>query len=509
MAQPVRGGIQSNPAEQMPLDSNSGMSSVEEIKLQSVHENSNVVTQSNPAEQMPMVSNDMQNTMEEERDRWEKPSDTARCLCFEVLSVINGQMHMDWPVTFFLMAITIHRLKMNKEESIILWLAIVLPYALFAPVFGYLGDRYSRKWIMVLGVLLASMATLLNTFTDSFWWFTTFRVLAGIGQASFSTLAPTIISDMYIGIKRSLRLISFHNAQPFGCFFGIMIATIISTTESCVWLTRVPPVLGAIAVVPIMMMHDPRRGQSEGTHHLPTTSYIKDLRVIKRNRSFICRSWKSYPMPAPLCSESETLYTFFVNFCVFCWFPGPFFANWLQAKNANANPYICAVGLLLSVPLIFFPFHWMAGNVLVLWLLVYFSAVGINSTLPNVMYILLSVVAATRRATAVGFQICISHLIGVVFGLYLNVWFVNETVSDDPYRPSTELNESTLLYRPSLTNTTATEANMNDVINFAMLHYSFQRVIWLPGVFVFIGTTCFLVTACYIDQDRKRVKAEV
>ncbi|XP_061499616.1 protein spinster isoform X4 [Anopheles gambiae] len=140
---------------------------------------------------------------------------------------------------------------------------------------------------MVLGVLLASMATLLNTFTDSFWWFTTFRVLAGIGQASFSTVAPTIISDMYIGIKRSLRLISFHNAQPFGCFFGIIIATIISTTKSCVWLIRVPPVLGAIAVVPIIMMHDPRRGQSEGTHHLPTTSYIKDLRVIKRNRSFI------------------------------------------------------------------------------------------------------------------------------------------------------------------------------------------------------------------------------
>lgn len=68
---------------------------------------------------------------------------------------------------------------------------------------------------------------------------------------------------------------------------GSIIATIISTTKSCVWLIRVPPVLGAIAVVPIMMMHDPRRGQSEGTHHLPTTSYIKDLRVIKRNRSFI------------------------------------------------------------------------------------------------------------------------------------------------------------------------------------------------------------------------------
>uniref|UniRef100_A0A182UVB2 Major facilitator superfamily (MFS) profile domain-containing protein n=1 Tax=Anopheles merus TaxID=30066 RepID=A0A182UVB2_ANOME len=290
---------------------------------------------------MPMVSNDMQNTMEEERDRWEKPSDTARCLCFEVLSVINGLMHMDWPVTF----------------------SIVLPYALFAPVFGYLGDRYSRKWIMVLGVLLASMATLLNTFTDSFWWFTTFRVLAGIGQASFSTLAPTIISDMYIGIKRSLRLISFHNAQPFGCFFGIMIATIISTTESCVWLTRVPPVLGAIAVVPIMMMHDPRRGQSEGTHHLPTTSYIKDLRVIKRNRSVIWRSWKSYPMPAPLCSY-EINYSFntgyyfispinnkFITFFLFLWNPSLRF-HYGDGWRASVCPHYeyCWLSLLSFLP---------------------------------------------------------------------------------------------------------------------------------------------------------------
>ena len=30
--------------------------------------------------------------------------------------------------------------------------AFVVCYMLFAPVFGYLGDRYSRKWILGIGI---------------------------------------------------------------------------------------------------------------------------------------------------------------------------------------------------------------------------------------------------------------------------------------------------------------------------------------------------------------------
>jgi MFS family permease len=35
---------------------------------------------------------------------------------------------------------------------------------LLAPLFGYLGDRYKRKWIIVFGVSLWCLMTLLGSF---------------------------------------------------------------------------------------------------------------------------------------------------------------------------------------------------------------------------------------------------------------------------------------------------------------------------------------------------------
>ena len=42
--------------------------------------------------------------------------------------------------------------------------AFVISYMLFAPLFGYLGDRHSRKLIMAVGVLIWVAATLAGSF---------------------------------------------------------------------------------------------------------------------------------------------------------------------------------------------------------------------------------------------------------------------------------------------------------------------------------------------------------
>lgn len=42
--------------------------------------------------------------------------------------------------------------------------AFVLSYMLFAPLFGYLGDRYNRKIIMAFGVFLWSLTTMAGSF---------------------------------------------------------------------------------------------------------------------------------------------------------------------------------------------------------------------------------------------------------------------------------------------------------------------------------------------------------
>jgi MFS family permease len=47
----------------------------------------------------------------------------------------------------------------------LLLIVFVISYMIFAPLFGYLGDRYSRRWIMVVGVFLWSLTTLLGSYT--------------------------------------------------------------------------------------------------------------------------------------------------------------------------------------------------------------------------------------------------------------------------------------------------------------------------------------------------------
>jgi MFS family permease len=54
--------------------------------------------------------------------------------------------------------------KIGNDLGGLLQTAFVLSYMIFAPLFGYLGDRYSRKLIMAFGVLLWSLTTLFGSF---------------------------------------------------------------------------------------------------------------------------------------------------------------------------------------------------------------------------------------------------------------------------------------------------------------------------------------------------------
>lgn len=54
------------------------------------------------------------------------------------------------------------------------------------------------------------------TLFQTFGWFLLFRALVGIGEASYSTIAPTIISDLFVKNMRSKMLAVFYFAIPVG-----------------------------------------------------------------------------------------------------------------------------------------------------------------------------------------------------------------------------------------------------------------------------------------------------
>ena len=51
----------------------------------------------------------------------------------------------------------------NDSESGLLQTVFICSYMLLAPLFGYMGDRYSRKWIIIFGITFWSLMTFLGS----------------------------------------------------------------------------------------------------------------------------------------------------------------------------------------------------------------------------------------------------------------------------------------------------------------------------------------------------------
>ena len=58
-----------------------------------------------------------------------------------------------------------HRETVDDFKGGLLQTAFIASYMVLSPLFGYLGDRYTRKYIMTLGILLWSAFTLTGSFS--------------------------------------------------------------------------------------------------------------------------------------------------------------------------------------------------------------------------------------------------------------------------------------------------------------------------------------------------------
>lgn len=115
------------------------------------------------------------------------------------------------------------------------------------------------------------------------------RALVGVGEASYSTIAPTIIGDIFSEDKRTIALGVFYYAIPIGSGLGYMVgAGLSSLFGNWYWALRMTPILGTVAIVLILtVLREPPRGQADGGVQLSSTSLLEDLRDLFSNKSFI------------------------------------------------------------------------------------------------------------------------------------------------------------------------------------------------------------------------------
>ncbi len=139
----------------------------------------------------------------------------------------------------------------------------MIGYFVTAPFFGYLGDRMARKWLIALGIFIWSLGTMLTGFAGGFGLLLFYRILVGVGEASYATISPSLISDTFPPAKRNNALTIFYVAIPVGSALGYLIGGYVGEhfgwRSAFIW-AGAPGLLLALLLLPF---REPQRGQSE------------------------------------------------------------------------------------------------------------------------------------------------------------------------------------------------------------------------------------------------------
>ena len=200
-----------------------------------------------------------------------------------LLTAINFINYIDRSVLFAVQPLVQQEFHKSDRTFGLLTSAFFVAYMLFAPVAGLLGDRYARRMIIVIGIAVWSGATLLTAVTHEFSTLVVRHAIVGIGEASYATIAPALIADLFPEHKRGRMLAIFYLAIPVGTACGYMLGGYLGEHHGWRMPFYVASAPGFLLAALLAMIPEPLRGASD---RLATTAERDTMLGLVHNRAF-------------------------------------------------------------------------------------------------------------------------------------------------------------------------------------------------------------------------------
>ncbi len=350
----------------------------------------------------------------------------AAWLALAMLTALNLLNYIDRYILPGVQPLVQHEFHASDERMGALTYAFFLTYMLAAPLTGWLGDRFPRKPLLVIGALLWSLATLLTAFVHSYATLYLRHAIVGIGEASFGIFAPALLSDFWPEEERNRILTIFYLALPVGAALGYILGGTLGSAYG--WrapftICALPGI--ALAAAVFFWMREPQRGASE---HLPATPARATVAGLLRNRAYWTATLGMAMMVFSMGGISVWMPTFLyrnghyslpaanqllgaitvVTGIAGTWFGGWLAQRWLR-RNAAALYLLSAWSVLLAIPaamLTFFgPRAGMVAALAVAEFLLFLNTGPLNAAIVNS-------VGAPVRSTAIAIELFVIHALG-------------------------------------------------------------------------------------------------
>src|SRR3546814_2979831 len=122
------------------------------------------------------------------------------------------------------------------QIGILQGVAFSLFYAVFGLPMGWLVDRYQRRWVVYWGVTSWSLATAACGLSSNYWHLLIARFGVGIGEATLSPAAYSMIADIFPRHRLDFAMSVFGIGTALGGALALAVGGIMID-----WLDSAPP----------------------------------------------------------------------------------------------------------------------------------------------------------------------------------------------------------------------------------------------------------------------------
>jgi MFS family permease len=200
-----------------------------------------------------------------------------------LLTTLNLLNYIDRSVLFAVQPLVQSEFHLTNAEVGYLTSAFLGFYMIAAPFTGPLADRYSRKMIIVFGAIFWSALTLLTAVTHTYWELLIRHTLVGVGEATFVTIAPTFVADLFPERMRGRIFGIFYLAIPVGTAAGYLLGGKLGPSMGWRFPFLIAGFPGFLLALAILFVPEPPRGQFDSLKETPERGTLLGL---TRNRAF-------------------------------------------------------------------------------------------------------------------------------------------------------------------------------------------------------------------------------